>query len=1149
MKRLMCILTICFFVFGLFPQSAALQTGDEAFVPSKYDEDAFCFSFETESDFNDENLPIASSYDNQAVGKQYSPGAGGSSAALHVRTESAVTVNGNVNNGVKNLRLTPGQVYHLSVWIKLLANDIYRVAPNLNFFIMNDGTPLYEDEACTIPAETVSGFYNLIKITGTDIGFRNEDGTISGDWKSAETTFTMPFRLGNYFVDKNKPVSCSMFLRIGSNEHTIKTISDYTDEFIASITDDDGTVNPNGFYCDYALDDWSLTPFEEKSGTVTDVSIVNDFESSSWTTASGVRWTHTASKAELECFSDDTRNNSHALKLTYTGSPNGYMELSAHLDNNTSIIHNRAYKISFRAKASDALVNYFAEKAFYFKMIPERASENRLERTKHKWAETLIRKKLSDGFEHFEILWYEPNENMLGRDTENDTSVRLDFRVAGVPSATALKTETVDGNEISYVYSYEDKLGHTVYAGFEDFRVWFDDVCIEPLDIVYNGDMSIGSPQDVKTLSAWDSTCFAPGENNRISDIFGVGEIVADETFSAVSGIPCGNVLKLTEEDGAPSQNVEVLNQTDYKISFWAKAGSPEEVGRIVSPVFDRSIIGSVRNSDVTAINPDGRLGYGNPTDEIGDIPYYMYRGTQYTHQYTELTVNDGEAPVYDDYFARMKSVDAYKDQEEPTAWNYQFYNGENWVSTNRNEVPQSNESWRLTGEWKQYECFYRWDYEGSHYRMPKFKIMTDEPTSFCLADIKIQRMNKTEDEIKIKNVRFEDSVSRLYVNNDMHIQYDFQAADETIKEGKSVLKFLAGDENGNYAVVGMTYCSADRQTKWKISKKLLGRRPGIEIIPISTAGRVGVISRIECKQVVAGKVIPSVTVNGSEATYRIESIFAPNFPQKNIEAYLAFYSWENRLLKITRISVPVRTETNVLCGTVPMGEAAKVKLFTFENTIAVRPCYDGKTAFSFPKNNAPFEGNEQITVAYLGGSAMSGKGLYAPEASSYTAYISEYFKDTYGDKAMCFLNLAKDGSTISEGLSQAERAAERQPDVVFVDFSVDDGGKDVRNELCEMIATLCGGEKIPYIIFLYSADRDYSNLSEYYSQVAEKFQIPQIDLSEALRTHLDGDDAMSEGYLYDTVHPTEEGHIVYAEAIMCALKTGQYYSRPSLKR
>lgn len=1152
MKKIVNLLLVFFLIVPLVlcveeTEAVAEDTVKGASFSSKYWDDAFCFSFENDSDFNNENLPIATVYENRAEEKKHTPGAGGSSAALQIRTESAITTNGIVNNGVKNLCLTPGKTYRLSAWVKLICNEIYKTAPNFNFFIMNAGTQLYEDEACTIPVETVSGYYNLVKITGAQIGFKEDDGTISGDWKWAEKTFTMPNKLGKYYVNENHPVSCSMFLRVGSNEHTIKTLSDYTDEFLASITDASGDIDPNGFYCEYAIDDWSLAPFVEKAGVVKDTVVSNDFESSSWSSASGIRWSNTASKAARDTVADEPHapDGGNALKLTYTGSPYGYMDLSANLDTNTSIIHNRAYKISFWAKASDTLVKYFEDKSYYFKMIPERPSDNRLERTKNKWAETLLKKKLSQNFEKFEILWYEPNDNMLGRDTENDSSVRLDFRIYGIPAASALKTETIDGKEINYVYSYEDQLGNMVYAGFEDFNVWFDDVTIEPLDIVLNGDMRYSAAQDMDTLSTWDRTCFAPGENNLLPNIYGAGAIVPDGTFRTASGIDCDNVLKLTKADPCPSQNVEVLNKTYYKISFWAKADSPESENIGIVPMFDRSITGPARDNAVTEINAEGRLGYGDLTGETGDIPYYMYRGTQSVHKYTELKVNSGETLVYDDYFARMKSTDGYEAQETPTAWNYQFYNGSDWISENSITALQTDESFYLTGGWKKYECIYRWDYEGGHYRLPKFKIASAAPADYSLADIQIQRINKLDDEIKIGNFHAENTNTNFYVGNYINIYYDFNTVNEGIEEGNSVLKFLSGDDNGNYAVIGMTYCKGDNQTLLEIPDMLLGSHPGIEIMPVSCDGEIGAVYRITFDQIVAGKVIPTVSVSETAANYEIESVFAPQFHQDFVDAYLAFYSSDNQLLKTIYIPVSAQTNANKLCGTAPLDGAFKVKLLTFENIFTMQPCCDSKTVFSFPANSGPFDKQDEITIAFLGGSPMCGKGLYTPESASYRAYVSEYFSDKYSGKTVHVVNALKDGTGTTDGLFMADEVAAAGPDVIFIDFSADDGGKDVRSELREMVKKLCSGEKIPYIVFLYAADWDYSNLSKYHRQVAEEFAIPQIDLSEALRSHLGGSDALSEGYLYDNIHPSAEGHIVYADEIIRALETERYYSKP----
>ena len=71
MKKFVCLLIAAILILPAFSHTCETKAAAAAkeSVPSKYDGDAFCFSFENESDFNDENLPIATSYDNRAEEK------------------------------------------------------------------------------------------------------------------------------------------------------------------------------------------------------------------------------------------------------------------------------------------------------------------------------------------------------------------------------------------------------------------------------------------------------------------------------------------------------------------------------------------------------------------------------------------------------------------------------------------------------------------------------------------------------------------------------------------------------------------------------------------------------------------------------------------------------------------------------------------------------------------------------------------------------------------------------------------------------------------------------------------------------------------------------------------------------------------------
>jgi len=1141
LKKYISILITLFMLMAAFPVCAE---SDEVILPSRYATDAFCYSFESEDDFLNSDVSAARSADNTADNPVYSPGAGNSKHALKIRQDCTVNPSGVLNSGVDNITLYPGKTYRISAWVKMLSHENYKVAPNFNFILLNRGTPLYSDVACTEEVSG-SGIFDTVIAKGTDIGFKNSDDTISGDWKRLEVTYHADSSFGKYFLDPEKPLQCRLWVRVGSNAHGVGLISDYTDAFLDSIrvpvTDPDTgnvtyEVDTSKFYAEYAIDDWSMEPYEEPAGETAENIISNDFESTSWHSAAGVKWSTSYSETERMNDRPDASYDSanHVMQLTYKGSPYTYMDFSVTTDDTATIMHNRAYKISFRLKASEALSSYFSGKTGYMKLIPERAYGDRLERTKNKWAETRLSDTVSEEWATYEYLWYEPTPHMIGRNSGNNDTVRFDLRIYGMPKQGTEATETIGSTDVTYVYTYQNKNGETVYANYNDFQIHLDDFTIEPMDIVLNGDFAYASSENVPS-SVWDTTHYKAGTNPHVPNLFGSGTIQTDST------IPAGkNTLVLTANDKAPGQKVEIDSGNYYKISFWAKADNEASCGAAIAPVLDRSVTGAMRDNAVTDINTEGRWGYGNPTGETGDIPYYLYRGTVQTHTYDTLAVKDGETLVYDDYFARMKSVDGYESQTESTAWNYQYYNGTEWVNEN---ILSVRSDWKLTADWKKYECYYRWDYPGQHYRLPRLSIVTDSAADYRLADIRAEKHNLPENKICVSDVSVLEN-PHFYIGNDLRLSYDFHTTVPSLSEGSSVLKFLVGDESGVSAIHSMTLCHGGEEQILEVPDITPGGRLGIEIVPVADNGESGVVYRKTFDGIIAGRVMSQLQTDGETVKISVESEFADIMHDKDVMALLSLYDTNNRLIGMQVYPINP-AEKSLLEESLPVSGAAKAKLMVVEDLNTLLPCSDNKTELFFTENKLPFENTDTITVAYMGGSSMAGKGIFYPEESTYRAYITECLKDAFPEKEVRALNYAKDGATTAYGVAIAENVAKNNPDIVFIDYALDDNRSDTRAELVSIVEALKSGEKVPYIVFLYTTDHDYTDFSKFHKDVAEKYSIPQIDLRSSLYMHLSGADAKKEGYLFDKIHPSGEGHIIYGKTIIDALQTGKYYHTP----
>ncbi|MBQ7792638.1 MAG: SGNH/GDSL hydrolase family protein, partial [Clostridia bacterium] len=200
------------------------------------------------------------------------------------------------------------------------------------------------------------------------------------------------------------------------------------------------------------------------------------------------------------------------------------------------------------------------------------------------------------------------------------------------------------------------------------------------------------------------------------------------------------------------------------------------------------------------------------------------------------------------------------------------------------------------------------------------------------------------------------------------------------------------------------------------------------------------------------------------------------------------------------------------------------------------------------PVNTDPFAGDDEINAVFLGGSITFGSGT-SNFANSYASKTGEWLKETYGaDKVNCY-NEGVPGTPSNYGLLRLERdVLSHNPDIVFVEFAVNDGGRDSRSDLECIVRMLQDCPTNPYIVFLYATNNTYTTPLYGFEEIAAYYDIPAINLKDALYSELSGKDPKAEGYFGDAVHPTDLGHAFYAEVITESLKTGRYYRKSAVK-
>lgn len=1151
--------------------AAGMITAGAADVTTSFKDDtSFYFSFENESDFDHPDMVLdtsgSSTFKTPGV-TRYCEGAYGSKGAVAAHIEVTAGQDGIANEGVSNIELIPGQEYELSMDLKLFSPENFAKLPNVNvFFMVSDTSTMYADPEGTAPA-TASYYYTVYKIPGADVFQFEEDGTtVSGDWAHLNYKFTATNKYSSGYVKNGETAKVYMFVRFGASEHGIvNNGDDFTEAFKESCE----TINAPGqkhdgkkaLWIEYAIDNVGLRPASAVSEEPAEEDSAlwrASFEDSNWANETEGVALHTsyAKTALVDDVPDEIADtSSKALELTYTGwtGNGGYTELVANVtDNNKKMWYNRAYEVSFWAKGTQEVVDYYSENPNQgLLIIPERNNGKRLERTRAMWADYKLKDAITTEWTKYTYLYYEELPASLGRDGENTWETKFDLRFTCVPSMEKDSPEA------------------------EAYKIYLDDFTVTPLDIVYNGDLAVTeeSQVDYGTVTYNGTTdtsaTTAMGTDTTSPAIFHNGAI---DTVTDFPGADSKNVLKVTKEGGTPYQGVDIENGKTYEISFWAKADDVDSAGQPINVVLDRDIQGQILDDteptyedvpkwasysidttdtkDIT-LNTAGYDGYGAPTEETGSIPFYLYGGVlanTYHNPFELKPTNYEETLVYDDYYDRMFTKNTQEGQE-PTAWGYQYFDGTDWVGTNDKADITSGET--LSEEWTQYTIEYTWDYPGMHYRMPKLTFLDN--ANYSLADIKIEEIevedSDAESAFHVENLTATGK-DVLTTTDSISLTWDVvtTAGPEAIEaDGGSLVKVYA-DNNGEFALIGAARADKAGETEIAASADMFGKDLVFEVIPVDTKGTYGTGATTAFSGKVAMSVVSELSLNLDKvsADWSVDVLTAEGI-SGTANVYVAMYDDNGKLVDVEQKPLAYAAGTTTTdSGNVEIPSAAdKVKLFVWDE--ALKPMSAEKEFDLMSANSNPFAGDSEINVVFLGDSIYQGSGASSVE-NRWVTKVGNWFDSTYEKNGVTvnWYNKGVGGTTTDYSLVRVMRdVVAYDPDVVFFSHTCNDGNRDTRRNMESVVRTLMELDNPPYIIFTRTTNESYSVSNGYGNQVADFYSLPLIDDLEAFRAATAGTGVTMADLFDDGTHPNDAGYQVIADEIIRCLETGRYYHKP----
>lgn len=176
-------------------------------------------------------------------------------------------------------------------------------------------------------------------------------------------------------------------------------------------------------------------------------------------------------------------------------------------------------------------------------------------------------------------------------------------------------------------------------------------------------------------------------------------------------------------------------------------------------------------------------------------------------------------------------------------------------------------------------------------------------------------------------------------------------------------------------------------------------------------------------------------------------------------------------------------------------------------------------------------QNGEEVTLAYLGGSIT--EGISAGADLCYAKLSYEHFAEKFGTgDNVKYVNAGISGTPSKLGILRLDRdVLNYDPDLVFIEFAVNDGNEaDFQNAYESIVKTLL--QKNVAVVLLFSVTENDHSAQDYMKQIGEAYRLPMISYCDALRFMFTNGRMTWKDFSNDQSHPNTEGHALVARMI-----------------
>lgn len=175
----------------------------------------------------------------------------------------------------------------------------------------------------------------------------------------------------------------------------------------------------------------------------------------------------------------------------------------------------------------------------------------------------------------------------------------------------------------------------------------------------------------------------------------------------------------------------------------------------------------------------------------------------------------------------------------------------------------------------------------------------------------------------------------------------------------------------------------------------------------------------------------------------------------------------------------------------------------------------------------------EDVTLAYIGGSIT--QGYNAGTTEIFAKLSTDYFRDTFATTGQVnYVNAGLSGTPSLLGLIRSERDIfEAKPDVVFIEFAVNDGQDNMNKSAFEsLVRKALMQEQEPAVVLLFSMTETGYTCQSTMQLIGMNYELPMISVPNALTPELEAGRMKWADWADDGSHPNKEGQKLYSEFI-----------------